>query len=230
MTQQTKDQTKSVPPLLELPVYQEKYCSQAVTDNALSYLWANRPDLVAAQAEVESRNFDNVYIMELAAIVEFFRDEASKHIEIPTTRLGMLDLLFEMSRRLRLALGIPAWEVRGRPLAESENGPMPDLPSYPIETGKGEMGLTQEMADRIIEAAYRAAPHLFFERVECLRRGGIWPYDSIHALAEVIKSTASPNDFNSIKHWGLEYLIRGEITYRLVKSCNINGVIADRVE
>lgn len=230
MTQQTTDQTKFVPPLLDLPVYQEKYCSQSVTDKALSYLWANRPDLVSAQAEVESRNFDNVYIMELAAIVEFFRDVAGKHVEIPATRLGMVDLLFEMSRRLRVALEIPPWEVQGTPLAESENGPMPDLPSYPIETRKGEMGLTQEMADRIIESAYRVAPHLFYERAECLRRGGIWPWDSIHALGEVIKSVAFPSDIKSVKHWGLEYLVRGEITYRLVKFCNIKGVIADRVE
>lgn len=221
----------NLPKLVELPVYRDAYCSQEVTDQALSYLWSNRPDLVCAQAVLERGNFDNVYVLELASIVEFFRNEASKHIEIPNTRLGMLDLLFEMSRRLRLVLDIPAWDVRGKSLAESENGPMPDLPSLPIETLKGRddyFGLTQEIADRIITDVYRAAPDLFFEKAECLRRGSIWPWDIINALKEVISSVTLPEDRNKVEDMWMLSGINREITYRLADLCEIKGVIAGR--
>lgn len=220
-----------LPELLEYPVIREKYCNQKMTDTALEYLWLKRPDRVRIQGALEPKNYDSVYVMELAVIVDFFRNEASTEIDIPQTRLGMLDLLFELSRRLRLALNIPEWELKGKPLAESPDDPMPALPVMPIEVVKGRddyFGLSQKIADRVIEGAYKKAPHLFFERVECLRRGGIWPWDTVHALNEVIKDIILPDERMAVKETWMLRGIGQEITYRLVELCNIKGVIAGR--
>lgn len=220
-----------LPDLLNSPVLREQYCNQKMTDTALEYLWLKRPDRVRIQGALEPKNYDSVYVMELAVIVDFFRKEAINEIAIPETRLGMLDLLFELSRRLRLALDIPEWELRGRPLAETPDAPLPPLPVIPIAVTKGRsdyFGLTQAIADRVIEIAYKKAPHLFFERVECLRRGGIWPWDTIHALNEVIKGIILPDEREAVKETWMLRGIGQEITYRLVELCEINGVIARR--
>lgn len=223
---------EELPPLVELPVYRDTYCSQQMTDDALSLLWKRRSDLVRLQGALEPSNYDQTYLMQLAAIVEFFRTEASKELAIPETRLGMLDLVYELSRRLRMALGIPPWELRGRALANSPDTPLPPLPPLPIKTNKGVdtyFGMTQEIADRIIAATYVEAPELFYERVECLRRGDIWPWDTLNELKSVIRANIQPEELKTVK--SEDWLLRGvngEIAYRLVKLCDIQGVIVER--
>lgn len=218
-----------LPPLIELPVLRSTYFGQEETDKALRYLWEKKPELVRKQAEQEPSNFDQAYIMQLAHIVDFLRNEASNEIDIPKTNLGMLDLLFELSRRLRRALDIKPWELRGCPLMDTPNDLAPDLPSLQIKTsngGENYHGVTQEMVDRIISGAYKDAPELFYQTAECLRRGHIWPWDISNQMKPVIQANISPSDLKALRNEGLLIrTVQREIARRLVKYCEINDVL-----
>lgn len=211
-----------LPPLVDLPVIRDTYCSQEMTDRALMYLWEKEPELVRAQGKVEQINYDAAYVMELGRIVEFFQKATNSGIKIPITRLGMLDLVFELSRRLRKALEIPEYEIKGRSFAKSPEDSMPDLPALPIQllkNGKPPFDLTQEVVDRIIAATYKKRPDLFYEFSEILRRGGIWPHDTFNELKKVFLDVRRPEE--KLDSFQLQ-TIGGELNRRISKFCEIN--------
>ena len=215
----------SLPELPKIPVLRSAYCSQELTDKVLQYLWDNAPDLVREQAKREHLNYDQEYGMQLGHIVTFIQKVASKDVEIPKTRLGMLDLLFEMSRRFRKLRNLPDAPVRGIPLAEGPDAPMPALPTPPIsfETQKF---LSQETADNIIKQVYSEHPAWFYELTENMRRGGMYIWPVGQDIREALRQFVLPNG----THLGASKtgtLVRdidalyGEIIQRLLKVCKI---------
>src|SRR5690606_9746659 len=104
MTDFTK--TPNPPPLIDLPVYQEIYCNQEMTDTILKFLWDKKPESISELAELEygfiAGGHDGMYQRACGRISTFLREsEAAQEIVLPATRLGMLDLHYEMSRRIR---------------------------------------------------------------------------------------------------------------------------------
>ncbi|MGM0421615.1 MAG: hypothetical protein ACQEQL_00795 [Pseudomonadota bacterium] len=133
-----------LPPLIELQVYQETYCDQQMTDTILQFLWETKPDLIAEIAWLEERflshGHDAAYMEKCGSISEYLTKEAAHKITRPDTRLGMLDLYYEMSRRIRKAKGLVEIPVLGKPLAPQPEGPFPALINKPIrrsENGGG---------------------------------------------------------------------------------------------
>lgn len=168
---------ESLPALIDLPVIRNIYCSQEMTDSVLQHLWEKRPDLIAAivveeRGEMPDRH-DGVYGKRCAAITEYLRVEAMREVGIPPTRLAMIDFLYELSRRLRRALGMIEVPVFGRPIASGPDGPFPQLAQRPIRVysnGEPPEGMSQELSDRICESLYTQRPDLAYELSEATQR------------------------------------------------------------
>ncbi len=220
-----------VPPLVELPVLQQQYCDQKTTDNALAYVWKNRPELIGKLAEYED-NFDQFYLKEMRRVVDFLVGHAVKEIKLPSNYLGWLDLVFEISRRLRVSLCLPEWPVQGRPLIDGAASVLSPLPSVPIHTMPGKndyLGLTQEIADRVIDEAYRRVPSRFYELAENIRRGSVgansisWVVYPDGMFKPIIEQIILPEEkskgFN--EHAIVSY-IESELGHRVRNICQIN--------
>lgn len=215
------DDLKQLPPLPSLPVLRGVYCSQEVTDNVLQYLWNKVPEFVLVLLRREHSDFDQTYLMDLARIVDFLRKEACKDISVPESHLGMVDLLFELSRRLRKIRGISEYRIKGHPLIKSPDEPWPELPWLPIEllpNGRIRYGVTQEIADRVIADAYKKRPDLFFEFAEILRRGSVWGSDVFSELKHVFRESIQADEH--LDNTSLS-TIGGEVNRRLRKICEI---------
>lgn len=192
----TTDSSVTLPPLPELQVIRETWCSQAATDAVLSYLWRHAPHLVQRQLKLEHLNYDQTYLMELSHIIDFFTKVAAKEVDVPTTHLGMLDLLFELSRRLRVAASLPEWHIRGKPLSDGPQDQMPKMPVMPIHSAaeSSPFFITQNQTDRIIEDAYKLRPDLFYDLAEALRRGGIGHHGIFNELKLVFQKASLSGD------------------------------------
>lgn len=215
---------KELPPMPELPVIRDTYCSQDMADKAISYLWEKKSDLLLKMMNAEKREFIQYdytrYIPDyLGQVIRFLRKEASQDIALPETDLGMMDLSFELSRRLRKARGLPEYKIPGRPLAAGPEGPFPpELPHLPI-LDKVPLNLNQEQIDSIIDRAYKQRPDLFWELVEYMRRGLIHGGSAHNELTFLFKDflpdSVESSDLNSL------YKITGEAYKRLGKLCDI---------
>jgi hypothetical protein len=159
-----------VRPLPKLKVVRETYCSQEMTDKCVDFLWERAPDKILRIIKEENypRNAD--YFRAMTGAVEFLRQEASKEMDVPQTHLGLLDLSFELTRRIRKGHDFPEIKVEGKPLAPGPEGPFPPLVSLEIRSFLKEKGLTQSMVDEVIQALYERRPDLFFIGGECARR------------------------------------------------------------
>jgi hypothetical protein len=166
-----------LPELPELAPLREEYCSHKILDAAVQILLCERPELLRELAGFESasdivavRRGNHIKICDL--ILDFL--EAQPHGAgqdvYPATPLGRLDLLFEITRRIRTALNLAAVEPIGRPLAAKRDGDYPALPAVAVEQTKlPAESVTQETADNILEQLYSAQPALFFDCAEATR-------------------------------------------------------------
>lgn len=176
MTEQSPNSNFSqLPELMDLPVYRDTYCDQKTTDKALRHLCSARPDLVQELAEQEMRSFpdgrDELYGKKCGSIIHYFRQDAPQNELLDISRLGMLDLLYELSRRLRRALGLPEIPVLGEPLADAPDGVFPPLLSKKVWVSKeGKMPVSQEFTDRVLGEFYERYPAVVFEMSEQQRR------------------------------------------------------------
>ena len=109
--------TMSLP---DLKVIREDYCSQKVVDNALGFLEALSPDLIQ-KLMLEEHWRRQPYSNAAWAVLEYLSEQ---HVEIPSTLLGRMDLIAELTRRGRSAEGLPEIEPRGRPLSGSGRSPV----------------------------------------------------------------------------------------------------------
>ena len=168
--------TRALQPLPSLKVIRETYCNQEMTDALLDFLQEKRPDLIKRLIETEQAIPENfVEVLEKSA--DFLKAEASTSaLAIPATYIGIVDLLFELSRRFESVYGWrrdrepPHFKVRGKPLAESATHPLPGLPDLAISKSSHRHGLTQERVDKTLRALYEQHPELWFDLAEEIRR------------------------------------------------------------
>lgn len=196
-----------LPPLIDLPVYRDTYLSQERTDELCRLLWAQRPDLIRALVEREEvvPQDRTMFARVTKRIIHFFREEEKDGRIEPITMTGMVDLIYEVDRRVRHTLGLPAIPVRWRPIAPGPLGPFPPLPDKPIRLygEKPKAGMTQEKADRLTQELYRRLidemPEVIFSLVENERRHlrsgeGSWMTFNISRKCVPPGSGVSPND------------------------------------
>lgn len=152
-------------PLPELKVVQEEYCTQEMTDHVLRFLHEKRPDLIT---DIGEKPYNPMAQQDaLQRIVGYLRTDADE-IEIPDTRLGMIELTFEIYRRYKKAAGEPVLEVSGKPIASGEDEPLCPLKRVPVVERPG---IIQEVVDYIIPLSYEERPDLWYELAEAARRG-----------------------------------------------------------
>ena len=112
-----------VMPLPRLKVLREDYCSQEVTDLAIGWLETHRPDLIENLMLYEHWRQQD-YREAAWDILEFLTEQK---IPIPTTLIGRMDLVAELTRRGRSAAGLPEIAPSGKPLAARPDEPLPSL-------------------------------------------------------------------------------------------------------
>lgn len=166
-----------LPDLPELMPLRADYCSRKILDNAVQSLRQQRPELLRELAGFElsddivaARRGNHIKICDL--ILDFLETQprGGGQDVYPETPLGRLDLLFEITRRLRAALHLAAIDPIGKPLAEQRNGDYPALPDIAVATPRlPAEAVTQELADGIIGQLYAAEPALFFDCAEATR-------------------------------------------------------------
>jgi hypothetical protein len=162
-------QQAPLPLLPDLKVIRDTYCSQAMTDKLIRFLQERRPDLLFRLLDEERMLRSVTFDKAARKVVTYLKDEARKDIDIPESFLGILDLMFELSRRLRQAANLPEITILGGPLSAGPDGPFPPLPTVKINESSGH-GLSQDLADRLLQASYTHQPRVWFEMAEEIRR------------------------------------------------------------
>lgn len=178
-----ENQQTELPPLIDLPVYRGTYMSQERTDELCRILWTKHPDLIATLFQIEKAGTEDrtKFAKTNTFVVEFLRnEEKAGHVE-PISMIGMVDLLYELNRRVRKALGLNDVPVYGKAISPDPAGPFPPLVHKPILeiNGKSHRGMTQETADRLAQNLYdimaREHPEALYAYIEmwrrCLRSG-----------------------------------------------------------
>lgn len=216
-----------LPPLVELPVYRGIYCSQEMTDAALRHLWEEKSELVRELAAQEMRpdprrtHGDAVYNKAIDRVISYLRQEESKKTELPLSRIGMLDVVYELSRRLRKGLGLPDLEILGIPLVKKPDSAYPvllKLPIWTLNNGKPRSTLTQEMIDTTLQAAYERRPDLFYEISEQSRRS-MRSYE-IRDEFEALLKEITPAEVK--KDVGFVGILHSEAKHRLFEMCKMS--------
>lgn len=176
-----------LPPLPELPVIRDTYCSQEMTDALVRHLQEERPDLIAELVRVETKGLIiDVHAKACESIIGYLREKSDK-VHVPPTRLGMLDFLYELCRRIRKAYDLPERPLLGKPLAPGPEGPFPPMINKPVWVSKsGKPSVDQGLADEIIKSAYQKRPDIFYEYAEQMIRQ-IRGYEINQALGDFIK-------------------------------------------
>ncbi len=157
-----------------LPVSSGAQVTQGVVDVLVKHLEESRPALVAALVESEKTARDFAFYDASNLIFAYVRDEAGKHVTVPENSVGQFDFLYELSRRARAAAGVGDAPVLGKPLRAGQ-----ELPNLPVEEATLRLGVTQEIADRMIGQVFKTDPQLFQELAEHSRRNmPIWAAES----------------------------------------------------
>lgn len=214
----------SMPALTLIPVLREDFISQKDIDEIHTYLWERHPDLILSVAEYEFENYGPNYRERIGIILDFLKTLDPGEIPLPKTNPGRLDVMYELSRRIRHANNMPEWPIHGRPLAEKYDGYIPEPPSLPIQENIlykkfPEQRITQEMTDRILSAVYKENPRLFYDFTEAIRHAMIVYWDVDKALREVFIKCANPEDNMNTNR---AYSIMGELALRLKSYCDID--------
>ncbi len=162
--------TPELKPLPPLKVIRETYCSQEMTDSCIDYLVKNYPQRVLALLDEEKVNREVLYYKIASNIAYILKDEVGKSIDVPQTHLGLIDLVYELSRRLRRAYDLPEILPQGKPIAPTPDGPFPELIKIEIGPVQKKLGITQEVADRLLGRIYEQRPDLWYAMAEGARR------------------------------------------------------------
>lgn len=217
---------EDAPELPKLPVYQEIYCSQGITDALCDYVMEHAPwDTVLWQIYAEDEPDDPAPYLRnepIARIRDYIINNVSNTIEVPDSDLGILDFGYEFRRRVRVSQGWMDISVEGKPLAPTPDGPYPDMIDLPIrDQSQRKWPVTQALVDLVIRDAYTTQPSLFYLLGEYKRRHDDywWVNNEIIILLEdtLVKHIDA-------HHQGFSrYMsnIQGEVSTRIGVMCNI---------
>jgi hypothetical protein len=156
--------------LPELPVLRDSYCSQETVDRIVRWIHDNHPDRLMQLLREESGIRQATYYIAIKNIWAILKKEHLQEIEAMTPHLGAVDLLYEISRRLRNAYGLSDIPPRGKPLAPSPNGPFPPMLNAKVSPHNEKRGAAQEIVDVVLADFYDQRPDLWFAAGEGMQR------------------------------------------------------------
>ena len=202
--------------LPELEVRRGIYCSQQVTDRAIDFLQANNPELIQELLVEEGAQRAWPYFNVAYEVIDYLTEAG---VEVPTTSLGKMDLISELSRRLRKAYGFAEVEPRGKPLAAGPDHPLPPLINLEIdEASIRRGGLTQAITDTLLQMAYDKRPDLWYAVAEEYRFL-VLPY-AIEEFRALLKQIAEAESIPTANHWTMSELT-SEAARRIYAMCEI---------
>ena len=155
-------------PLPILSVVREDYCSQEATNKIVSYLEGCAQDKLyscmyeeSSALDLRNKPYSNLiyYVIEHKDLLLF---DASD--------IALVDLSYEVSRRIRVAYNMPEVKIVGKPLTDHIDGIYPPLLKMEINTEVIWKGLTQDLANRVLEIFYGQNKALCFSIGEAYRR------------------------------------------------------------
>jgi hypothetical protein len=223
-------------PLPELSVVRDTYCSQATVDKIAHYFQAQRQDLLIQVLEEERLQRIAAHYEAYGKIVNYLKNDASNEIEVPQTDLGMIDLIYELSRRIRVAYELPDIMVTGKPLAPSPDGPFPPLVDLEMDFINEKRGATQRMVDTVLNILYQRRPNLWFIAGEAARRDvGLYNRELSDLVSEIIiQEGFAPDKHNKIVQKGdlssITSACLSEFRRRVRKMCEMPSTTYIRTE
>jgi hypothetical protein len=202
-------------PLPQLKVLRETYCSQQVLDTAIGWVETHRSELIEnlmrdehwRQQDYSERAWD---------ILEYLTEEK---VEIPTSLIGRMDLIHEITRRGRSAYGKPEIPPSGKPLASGPDQPLPPLAHLEIcEHTKKFNHVTQEMADRVLGIAYEKRPDLWLAFAEEHRHEVL--LDATVQMRSLLREVVDAEYPDQNNMWAAMYLY-DEAILRIFHMCGV---------
>ncbi len=195
-------------PLPVLPVERDEHCSQEMTDAIISELEKNYKDALTDVffAENESRTFvhHEPYINIIADVME----KVSKTMPLPTDYLGLIDLAYELSRRIRKAKGLADIPTEGFELQ--------DVPEWVLDE---RLSIDKDVALKILQDAYEANPELWFIYGEGLRRD--MPLFVEDQLGVLITNHALTLLADAADDWRLIFALRRSAGASVMNACGL---------
>ena len=165
-----------IPELIDLPVYREDYISQQQVDKLCRLVWEEKPDFVEALVLVEKTPFPNnrsgVFFERMGDIIDFFRDKEKEGAIESISMIAMVDLTYEIDRRVRHALGLEDIKPTGEQIAEGPDGPFPppgELNRYIRGKDKEVLEMPPER-NAVYLKLYKEHPEVIFAYAELHRR------------------------------------------------------------
>ncbi len=120
------DEISNPPRLIHLDIWRDTYCNQIKADSICAYLWDYRPNLIAEMAKYEKNS--NIITSHMGdyskicdTIIEHLKNDAPKELDIPKSNIAFLDLIYEISRRIRHGLKLKAIPPIGTSLSPSRD-------------------------------------------------------------------------------------------------------------
>jgi len=161
------------PPLPELEVLQTTYCGQAMTDLIIRFIHENKPNLVLDLLETYYAGSIIDYRNLFSDVVDYLRGDAFNALNVSPPRLAMIDVLFEIHRRVAKAANVPGWPmpaIRGNPIAAGLGKPLQKLAVPPVTSRRKFYAVDQKTTNEVLEYVYKTRPELWYETAECERR------------------------------------------------------------
>lgn len=156
-------------PLPKLPVIRDEYCSQEMADNIIDYLVNQFPKRIEKIIEDELPSRTGIHYGAYSDAIGCVTEAIEKGLFPNLTKLGYIDLAYELSRRVRKACNLPSIPILGHPLADTPNGPFPKL----IESSKKDQCLddiNQENIEEVLTKSYELDSNIWYLYSESIRR------------------------------------------------------------
>lgn len=165
----TGTNASNINPLPVLNVVRNIYCSQETTDMIVDHLERNAKDLLY-RCMVDEVPVLDIRNEAYSCLIAYVLDQVSKDIQVSFSDMAMVDLAYEVSRRIRKAYDLPEVAVIGEALAPSIAGPYPNLINLEISDRTHGLGLTQDAVNEILEILYVKHSDIWFSICESKRR------------------------------------------------------------
>jgi hypothetical protein len=206
-------------PLPELPVRRETYCGQATVNQVTHYLVQYRPELLDRML-LEDLSGTNTGFSEAAwELLDELQPQAAE-LGVPTTPLGRLDLVCELSRRLRRAYGRKDRRTRGRALSENPQR-LPPLCAF-VAGPDIKKWLTQTQVDDVLTAEYAARPELWYAVAEEYRVD--LRLDATSELQGILRAALLDRVAGNAEVGGRAWFeLFHEAIQRIIKMCGLDG-------
>ena len=169
VAKESPDAQPALLPLPELPMRRETYCSQKMADYAIGVLWKKSAETLREMIGEESSARYYEYRNACWGVIEFLRYTGLYEGPLPDGHLGMLDLMCELSRRIRMAYAMTELLPAGKPLADGPYGSFPPLMRLEtrdaVQSASGG-NITQHIADQALLFSYERRMDLWFAVAE----------------------------------------------------------------